>query len=145
MGLATSNSLLSPEKACDVPTKQYSMTFTGRLSFKTSKTKNKDSDSVYEKITDSPLWSEIVKEIMHRTVLEEGPPIYEILVSMDKDSRGMENCVRGVLSWKSVSLDVNEVANAIVDRVIDSLSDNVIRDDTSSWAFSFSPNGLEVD
>lgn len=149
MGVAVSKvSPPSLQPSYDPQTKEYSMTFTGHVSFKTNKTKRKNHDSVHEEITVSPVWFDIVKEIMRESLAmnrEDGddspseyPFVHEVRVIMQKD------CVKGVLYWKSISLDLKEIADAIVEKALDSLYKNVIRDDSYSWAFSFSPGCLEV-
>jgi len=136
------------------PTKEYFLTFTGNLDMKTNKIKRQSYATICEKIANDSLWSEIVNEIMRDSFLHflgmeiessDYPPIHDVRVIMNDRPRSMNNVLSGTLCWKSIPMDLQLIADAIIQRTVDVISSNTIRESSSNWSFHFIPSRLNTD
>jgi len=138
------------------PNTNYSLTFTGGITLRSSLKKKYNHEDIYEDIVKHNYWNVFIQEVMRNSILSllhkqikedfhstEYPPISDIVVILDRRKKDSQNIVSGTIFWKSVFIDPSIIAECIADKFLLMGSSNKIYDSQKSWSYTFIPEKLE--
>jgi len=129
-----------------LPTKEYSLTFTGHVLFKSPrKSKGILYNSIYEGIVNTNFWHTFIQGAMNESInlIPDFPSVSDLSIVIDEKNKVVQNIISGTIFWKGFSTDIINLGECIAMKMLDNEFNKITIDDQNmEWSYIFIPGSL---